>query len=95
MQYVLFKLFTSFYAHIALFPFAYRIQLLLAYYKNFEVPKEGQTWQRYDRWYNAMLKLPVFLESIENTEDYDDRLIQFYLPYSLGGGQADVTALSA
>jgi hypothetical protein len=31
----------------------------------------------------------------EKAEDYDDRLIQFYLPYSLGGGQADVTALSA
>ena len=77
---------------IALFPFAFRIQLLLAHYKDFELPKEGGTWQRYDRWYKEMLKLPSFQKSIDNPEDYNDRLIQFYQPYSLGGGQADVTA---
>jgi glutathione S-transferase len=79
---------------IALFPFAYRIQLLLAYYKSFELPKQGQIWQRYDRWYSEMLKLPSFQNSIDNPQDYDDRLIEFYQPYSLGGGQADVTVLS-
>jgi glutathione S-transferase len=77
---------------IALFPFAFRIQLLLAYYKSFELPKQGKIWQRYERWYNEMLKLPSFQQSIDNPEDYNDRLIQFYQPYSLGGGQADVTA---
>ena len=78
---------------ITLFPFAYRIQLLLSYYKNFQLPDQGQIWQRYSLWYNAMLKSPSFQKSIDNHQDYDDRLITFYLPYSLGAGQADVTAL--
>ena len=43
--------------------------------------------------YGAMLKLPGFQESIGNTSDYDNRLIQFYEPYSLGGGQTDVSCL--
>jgi glutathione S-transferase len=78
---------------ITLFPFAYRIRLLLGYYKSFELLDHGQTWQRYRRWYNEMLKSPSFQKSIDNAEDYDGRLIKFYLPYSLGGGQADVTVL--
>jgi len=80
---------------ITLFPFAYRIRLLLGYYKSFELPKEGPIWQRYEQWYEAMLKTSIFRDSIDNPINYDERLIQFYLPYSLGGGQTDVTALSA
>jgi len=78
---------------ITMFPFAYRIKLLLGFYKYFELPALGKTWQRYSRWYKEMLKSPSFQKSIENVDDYDDRLIKFYLPYSLGGGQADVTAM--
>ena len=78
-----------------LFPFAYRIHLLLKFYKSFELPDQGQIWQRYNAWYNKMLKSQSFQKSIGNAQNYDSRLIQFYLPYSLGGGQADVTVLPA
>ncbi|WP_293751433.1 glutathione S-transferase family protein [uncultured Paraglaciecola sp.] len=79
---------------ITLFPFAYRIKLLLGFYKSFELPQQGPTWQRLNRWYTEMLTSSSFQKTIGNAKDYDQRLIQFYLPYSLGGGQANVTALA-
>jgi len=78
---------------IALIPFAYRIDVLLGAYREFELPQEGEVWQRYQRWYQAMLANPAFKTTAVNQEDYEQRLIEHYLPYSLGEGQVDVTRM--
>ena len=78
---------------IALMPFAYRIDLLLKHYRQFSLPVEGDVWQRYHRWYSANLLSTEFIETATKHKDIEERLIEFYLPYSLGGGQQDVTAI--
>lgn len=78
---------------IAFAPFAYRIQLLLNYYRNFTLPENTASWLRYKRWYEAVIADPAFIESSLEQDNYQSRLIEFYLPYSLGGGQADVTEI--
>ena len=76
---------------IALLPFAYRIDVLLAYYQNYSLPREGKEWQRYHRWFEAMLDAPAFRATATDHADYKNRLVEHYLPYSKGGGQTDLT----
>lgn len=76
---------------IAFSPFAYRIDLLLSHYRNFKLPTEGDIWERYQRWFNAVTNAPEFKQTSLEQKDYVNRLIDFYLPYSEGGGQSDVT----
>lgn len=76
---------------IAFFPFAFRINTLLGKYRNFYLPTEGSTWQRYHQWYNAVLNHPSFKTTGTDNEDYTNRLVEHYLPYSLGGGQKGLT----
>ena len=76
---------------IALAPFALRIDLLLAFYREFELPVEGEIWLRYQRWYASILEQPAFNATAYDQPDYRNRLVEFYLPYSQGEGQKDVT----
>jgi glutathione S-transferase len=75
------------------FPFAYRINLLLKHYRDFNLPMFGTIWDKYHQWYEVMLKLPEFNETSISNADYDQRLIDVYYPYSQGGGQDDVTRI--
>lgn len=75
-------------------PFALRIELLLEHYKGFTLPTSGESWARYATWWAAMKTHPAFLSTMPKPETYEVRLIEFYLPYSQGGGQEDVTNLS-
>lgn len=75
---------------LAFIPFAHRIDLLLNHYRGFHLPSKGDTWQRYRRWYEANIDGEVFRKTSVEINDYENRLIEFYLPYSLGGGQSDV-----
>ena len=76
---------------ISVFPFAYRIKLLLEYYRNYSTPKSGEVWKRYDAWFAANIRHRSFLSSKFGKIDYDAQLIDFYLIYAEGGGQRDVT----
>jgi glutathione S-transferase len=69
---------------IAMLPFAYRIDVLLGYYRKFTLPDVGETWQRYQRWYQAVLTHPAFRATAFDHDDYQKRLIEHYLPYSSG-----------
>ncbi len=73
--------------------FGHRIELLLSHYRQFELPTSGLVWGRYHRWLDAVQKRPSF-PATRPGNDYEERLVNFYLPYSLGGGQDDVTNLS-
>ena len=72
-------------------PFALRIDLILGHYKDFTLPTTGETWTRYATWWAAMKRHPAMLSTMPEPETYKARLIEFYLPYSKGGGQEDVT----
>ena len=72
-------------------PFAYRIELLLAHYKGFELPRSGEIWPRYQAWLQAMKTHSSFTATMPQSENYETQLLEFYLPYSQGGGQKDVT----
>lgn len=76
---------------IALIPFAYRIDVLLSVYRGFRLPQDGEAWQRYRRWYDAMLANPAFRVTAFDQDDYQQRLVDHYYPYSQGEGQTDVT----
>lgn len=76
---------------IALIPFAYRIDVLLKAYRDFELPTKGEIWQRYQCWYDAMLQHPAFKVTAFDQGDYEIRLVEHYYPYSQGEGQTDVT----
>ena len=67
---------------IALMPFAYRIVHLLGNYRHYQLPVEGQNWQRFHEWYEAMLATPAFKKTATDNDDYERRLIEHYLPYS-------------
>ena len=75
---------------ILLVPFAYRIDVLLGHYRDFHLPREGEGWEKYQRWYESMLDLLVFKATSTDYENYPERLIEFYFPYSQGEGQKDV-----
>lgn len=79
---------------ILLAPFAYRIDALLGHYREFRLPTEGDIWPRYHRWYQAILNDPVFKATSTDHENYRERLIEFYYPYSQGDGQKDVAQVS-
>ena len=76
---------------IALMPFAYRIDVLLGTCRDFKLPDEGETWQRYQRWYVAMLEHPAFGKTAFDQGDYEKRLVEHYHPYSQAGGSTHVT----
>ncbi|MEZ5584977.1 MAG: glutathione S-transferase family protein [Candidatus Competibacteraceae bacterium] len=76
---------------ILLAPFAYRINTLLGHYRGFELPVDGEVWPRYQTWYQAMLKEPNFRATSLDHDNYRQRLIDHYFPYSQGSGQQDVT----
>ncbi len=67
---------------ISWFPIAYRIDLLLGHYRKFEIPRQGEAWQRYRSWFNAMCAQPAFVATAYEQGDYDDRLITHYLSYT-------------
>lgn len=71
---------------IAMIPFAYRIEVLLGKYRDFSLPQEGDGWSRYHRWYTQMLDHPAFRETAFEQPEYEQRLIEHYLPYSCGDG---------
>lgn len=79
---------------IALIPFVYRIINLLGYYRDYALPTEGAQWQRFHRWYEAMLEVPSFKATATDNDDYRNRLIEHYLPYSQAEGQTDVTKVN-
>ncbi|MCP4430242.1 MAG: glutathione S-transferase family protein [Gammaproteobacteria bacterium] len=72
---------------ICLIPFAYRIVQLLRFYRDFELPVEGESWQRFHRWYQAMLETPAFKNTSTDNDDYERRLIEHYQPYSQSDDQ--------
>ncbi|MBL4647256.1 MAG: glutathione S-transferase family protein [Rhizobiales bacterium] len=74
-------------------PFALRIELLLSHYKTFQLPQTGEKWARYGRWWQAMKSHPSFVATMPELETYTARLLTFYVPYSQGGGQLDVTQI--
>lgn len=76
---------------IAFAPFALRIEILLSHYKNYVLPKDSERWRRYHKWWDAMRSFEPLIKTSIGLPDYTDRLIEFYLPYTTGGGQADVT----
>jgi len=72
-------------------PFALRIEILLSHYKEFNFEALGDAWPRVEAWFKAVKSHPAFIATIPEPETYEARLIEFYLPYSQGGGQKDVT----
>jgi len=75
----------------ALAPFAHRIELLLPHYKDFLLPRSEADWPRFHNWSRAIQAHPAFTATMPERESYNSRLLEFYLPYSQGGGQKDVT----
>lgn len=61
---------------IMLVPFAYRFQLILPYYRDFHVPREGL--EHYYEWYAAVCKC----SSVRMTMPDDDKLIETYKRYA-------------
>ena len=78
---------------IAFAPFALRVELLLTRYKQYSLPRFGPSWQRYHQWWDAISNFGPLIESTAGVSDYKEQLINFYLPYSKGGGQKDVTQI--
>lgn len=76
---------------ISMIPFAYRVKVLMEHYRNLNLPINGETSNRYHRWYKAMIETSAFAATSTDHTDYRDKLVAFYLPYSGGGGQSDVT----
>jgi glutathione S-transferase len=75
-------------------PFALRIEHLLSHYRKFSLPTEGAAWERYHIWFQAISTHPAFQKTMPDHDTYLARLTEFYLPYSLGGGQDDVTKIA-
>lgn len=78
---------------IALAPFALRIEILLSHYKGYILPDSGPIWKRYHQWWDTMRAFKPLTETSIALPDYAEQLVKFYLPYSTGGGQADVTQI--
>jgi glutathione S-transferase len=76
---------------IALVPFIYRIELLLSHFKDFHLPTTGKNWSRFAIWWKAIKSHKSVLATMPDPDTYTERLRDFYIPYSLGGGQEDVT----
>ncbi len=76
---------------ISFIPFAYRIDELLGHYRDFELTENIENGVRYQSWYQAVLQDASFRATSTDYENYRQRLIEHYLPYSRGDGQKDVT----
>lgn len=76
---------------IALAPFALRIEILLSHYRQYSLPRIGEYWQIYHRWWEAMRSFAPLAKTSIDLPDYVEKLVAFYLKYTNGGGQADVT----
>jgi glutathione S-transferase len=76
---------------ISFIPFAYRIDALLGQYRDFELTDYLKNGLRYQSWYQALLGDTSFRATSTDHENYRQRLIDHYLPYSLGDGQKDLT----
>ena len=79
---------------LLLIPFTYRTEVLLGHYRDFSLPKQGEVWQSYQRWFDAMCVHEIFVNTQTHGKDYRSGLIDFYLPYSKGGGQKDVAKVT-
>ena len=79
---------------ILLVPFAYRIDALLGHDRDFALPTSGATWSHYQQWYENMCPTPMFRDTRTAPDDHQQRLIEFYQPYSRGEGQKDITAVN-
>lgn len=75
---------------MALYPFAYRIDLLLSHFRDFRLPEDTAGWARYRRWVDSMAALPIVQQTLTDAATYEQRLIDFYEPYSRGEGQKSV-----
>lgn len=71
---------------IAFAPFAFRIECLISHYKDYTLPVSGSIWERYHQWLLAMRTFAPLMKTSTDQTDYEERLIEFYLPYSQGGG---------
>jgi glutathione S-transferase len=58
--------------------------------RDFELPQQGEIWQRYRKWHQTMLAQSAFQATAFDQENYQQRLIDHYYPYSLGEDQKDV-----
>ena len=68
---------------ITLIPIAYRIDVVLRAYRDFELPQTGETWRRYRDWYQAMLAQPELRTTAVEHEDYEQRLVEHYHSYTV------------
>lgn len=76
---------------LALAPFALRLDILLSHYHDYALPTRGAAWPRYSRWWSAMRAFQPLVATSTGLPGYEGRLIDFYRPYSEGGGQDDVS----
>lgn len=76
---------------LSFFPFAYRINILLEFYRNLSLPVSGECWDTYHKWYYEMLVRPEFKETSIDIPNYEKSLIEVYYPYSQGAEKIDVT----
>ena len=65
---------------ILMVPFAYRIDALLGHYRDLALPASGETWSRYQRWYENMRNTPLFRGTLTDPDHYRQRLVEHYLP---------------
>lgn len=72
-------------------PFAGRIELLLPHHKDIYLPRSQASWSRFWIGLRTMQALPAFVATMPKSDTCESRLVNFYRPYSLGGGQKDVT----
>lgn len=71
-------------------PFALRIEMLLSHYKGFQLPRTDDNWDRYAVWWRAIKYHPSFIATMPDQASYAERLVEFYIPYSKGGGQQNI-----
>lgn len=79
----------------ALAPFMLRVELVLSHYRDYRPPTEGALWRRLGVWWDAVRALPALRDSSIGLDGYAERLLAFYVPYSQGKGQTDITVVPA
>ncbi|MEL6318849.1 MAG: glutathione S-transferase family protein [Pseudomonadota bacterium] len=75
----------------ALAPFIIRVELILSHYRGYRAPDAGPTWTRFAAWWAAASALPAVQQTSLGRPGYRERLVDFYVPYAAGAGQADIT----
>jgi glutathione S-transferase len=78
----------------ALAPFILRTEIVLQHYKGYTLPMSGPVWARFHKWWDAMRDFEPLIASSTGVKDFAPRVIDFYLDYSQGDGQTDVTLVS-